>query len=191
MSSFYVVLDACVLYPFHLRDTLLRTAEKGLYRVHWSATILDEAVRNLVKTGRVDEVQARHLTTTMAVSFPEANVTGYEYLVGAMTNDEKDRHVIAAAVRCHAQVIVTANLSDFPDAALTPYGLEAQHPDEFLCNLLNLDPSRVLQAILEQAADLRRPPHTVLEVLERLGKTVPDFAESVRDMLPPSLTAPS
>ena len=50
MSSFYVVLDACVLYPFHLRDALLRTAEKGLYRVHWSATILDEAVRNLVRS---------------------------------------------------------------------------------------------------------------------------------------------
>lgn len=191
MSSFYVVLDACVLYPFYLRDTLLRTAEKGLYRVHWSATILDEAVRNLVKTGRIDQSGAQRLIDAMAASFPEAIVTGYESLIDVMTNDEKDRHVAATAVRCHAQVIVTANLSDFPDAALAPYGLEAQHPDEFLCNLLDLDPSRVLQAVFEQAADLRRPPHTVLEVLERLGETVPDFAEIIRAMLPPTLATPS
>lgn len=53
--------------------------------------------------------------------------------------------------------------------------------------VLDFDPSRVLQAVFEQAADLRRPPHNVLEVLERLGETVPDFAEMIRAMLPPTL----
>lgn len=79
----------------------------------------------------------------------------------------------------------------FSDGALEPYGLEAQHPDEFLCYLFDLDPGRVLQAVTEQAADLRRPPRTILEVLEGLGRFVPDFAELVRGALPPTMTAPT
>lgn len=127
----------------------------------------------------------------MSSAFPEASVAGYEPLISAMTNDEKDRHVVAAAVRCHAQVIVTTNLKHFLDAALDPFGLEAQHPDEFLCNLFDLDSGRVLQAVTEQAADLRKPTRTVLEVLEALGKIVPQFAELIRSTLPPAITAPT
>jgi hypothetical protein len=169
---------------------LLRTPEKGLYRVHWSAEIIEEARRNLVDKGKMDEDGSHRLAQVMLRTFPEATVTGYEPLVEAVQNNEKDRHVVAAAIRCNAQVIVTTNLRDFPDTALEPYGLEAQHPDEFLCNLLDLDQGRVLQAVNEQAADLRRPPHTVLELLEALGKSVPNFAELVRNELPPSMTEP-
>jgi predicted nucleic acid-binding protein len=173
-----------------LRDTLLRTAEKGLYRVHWSAKILDEATRNLIATGRVDDAGAKRLIEQMSVAFPEAIVEGHESLVDAMTNDPKDRHVVAAAVRCHAQVIVTSNIKDFPESALQPYGIEAQTPDEFLCNLLDLDQSRVFQVITEQAADLHRPPRTVLDVLGALSTTVPKFAQLVRELLPPALGGP-
>lgn len=74
-------------------------------------------------------------------------VTGYENLIdGLVLPDPDDRHVLAAAVRCHAAVIVTFNLKDFPVEALRPYGVEAQHPDDFVMDLLDLSPAAVCRA---------------------------------------------
>jgi hypothetical protein len=85
--------------------------------------------------------------------FPEAEVTGYEHLIAAMRNHEKDRHVAAAAVKAGAQVITTSNLKDFAEL---PEGIEAQSPDVFLCNLFDLDPETFVELLREQAADLER-----------------------------------
>ena len=76
----------------------------------------------------------------MTRSFPGADVTGYESMIGGMTNDPKDRHVLAAAVRADAEAIVTFNLKDFPEAALEPYGITPIHPDDFLLDQLDLYP---------------------------------------------------
>jgi hypothetical protein len=78
-------------------------------------------------------------------------VEGYEDLVPAMTNQEKDRHVLAAAVRCGAETIVTYNLRDFPRPALAPYSITAQGPSTFLKNLYELDPDAVLHTLEQQA----------------------------------------
>jgi predicted nucleic acid-binding protein len=110
MSSFSVVLDACVLYPAALRDTLLRAADAGLYRLHWSEEILDEVGRNLVKNSVADELAAQRLLDHMRQAFPDAAVAGHECLVESMPNHPGDRHVVAAAVKANAQLIVTANL---------------------------------------------------------------------------------
>src|SRR5258705_11016599 len=112
-APFKVVLDANALYPFTLRDTLLRSAAQGFFQAYWSETILEEATRNLVDDGVMTADQAARLRVAMTRAFPEAMVTGHEQLIGAMKNDEKDRHVAAAAVKAGAQVIVTANVSDF------------------------------------------------------------------------------
>ena len=69
--------------------------------------------------------------------FPEAEVTEYEKLIGAMTNDPKDRHVAAAAVLAGTRIIVTFNLKDFQASSLSAWGIEAQHPDEFLVSILD------------------------------------------------------
>lgn len=176
-APFKVVLDANVLYPFTLRDTLLRAAAAGYFQAYWSETLLDEAIRNLVANGIVTDEQAVRLRTAMTQAFPEAVVTDYESLIAAMKNDEKDRHVAAAAVKAGAQVIVTMNLSDFRDL---PDGIEAQHPDEFLSNLFDLDPEALTGIVLSQAADLKRPPRTFEDILGALAKLVPDFAAAVR-----------
>jgi hypothetical protein len=64
---------------------------------------------------------------------PDCLVTGYEPLIEGLTlPDPNDRHILAAAIRCGAQIIVTLNLKDFPADVLDPYGVEAMHPDEFL-----------------------------------------------------------
>lgn len=124
-APFKVVLDACVLYPFTVRDVLLQAAAQGFYQVYWSETILDEALRNLISDGRMTEDNAAKLVAAMRRAFPEAQVTDHEALIPAMRNDEKDRHVAAAAVKAGAQVIVTSNTRDFYDL---PSGIDVQTP---------------------------------------------------------------
>ena len=177
-APFIVVLDANVLFPFTLRDTLLRAAAAGFYQLRWTSEILDEMARNLVSKGLMSEPSAARLRGVMEREFPEADVTGYEPLIAAMENDEKDRHVVAAAVKAGAQVIATANLKDFKRL---PEGLEAQSPDEFLCNLFDLAPDELVTVLREQAADLVRPPMTFDELLSRLARTLPDLVGVVRE----------
>lgn len=183
LSSFGVVLDACVLIPATLRDTLLRAVEKGMYRLHWNDEILDEVRRNLVKREMTSPEDAQDLIDQMSYFFDEANVRGYEALIPAMTNDKKDRHVLAAAVISRSQVIVTSNIKDFPPASLAPFGIETQTPDEFLTNLFYLNPKLMQEILREQARDLRDPPVTVLEVIEVLSIVAPGFVKLVRSSL--------
>ncbi|MGA4687353.1 PIN domain-containing protein [Micromonospora sp. AB353] len=103
------VLDACVLVPSVLADTLLRCAEQDLYRPLWTRAILDEVRRNLPPS--VLGVKAERRIEVMREHFPEAMVSGHEHLIAEMTNDPKDRHVLAAA---DAEMIVTANLLTSP-----------------------------------------------------------------------------
>jgi predicted nucleic acid-binding protein len=175
-----VVLDACVLIPATLRDTLLRAVEKGMYRLHWSSEILDEVRRNLVKRGMTSPEDARDLVDQMDRFFAEANVRGFEALIRSMSNDEKDRHVLAAAVMSQSQVIVTSNIKDFPRKALDPFGIEAQTPDEFLTHLFYLNPTLMMEILSEQAHDLNDPPLTVLDVLEVLTSIAPGFVKLMR-----------
>lgn len=179
-APFVVVVDANVLFPLTLRDTVLRAAAADFYQLRWSKEILDEMERNLVSTGAVPADKATRLRTTMERFFPEAMVTGYEPLIVAMQNDMKDRHVVAAAVKAGAQVVITANLKDF---TVLPDGIEAQSPDEFLCNLFDLDPWRFLDVLREQALDLQKPSVTFEELLDRLTRSVPDLVTAVREYL--------
>lgn len=104
-----VVLDANVLFPFVLRDTLLRLGEEGLVELYWSDEILEELRRNLVASLRVDELRAQRLIDIMKAAFPESIVQGYQQLVSDVANDPKDRHVAAAALSVNASAIVTFN----------------------------------------------------------------------------------
>jgi hypothetical protein len=101
-----------------------------------------------------------------------------------MSNNPKDRHVLAAAVASDAQAVITMNLRDFPAASTEPYGIEAQHPDEFLMVMHAMDtPTSRSNCLRRQAADLRNPPHSVREVSDMLALTVPRFAAAIRDGL--------
>ena len=117
----------------------------------------------------------------MREAFSDAMVTGWEELEpGIRLPDPNDRHVVAAAVRGGADAIVTANLADFPAAALSPLGLEAVHPDDFLLDQLDLSPPTLLELIREQAARTRRPPLTPPDLATLLGRAgVPGFADEI------------
>jgi predicted nucleic acid-binding protein len=177
-APFIVVIDANVLFPLTLRDTILRAAAAGYYQLRWSAEILTEMERNLVSTNTMPADKAARLRAAMEMYFPEAEVVGYEPLITAMQNDPKDRHVVAAAVKAGAQVVATANLKDF---VRLPEGVEAQSPDEFLCNLFDLDARGFVDLLREQAADLTKPPVSFDELLERLLRVVPGLVTTVRE----------
>jgi predicted nucleic acid-binding protein len=175
------VLDASVLYPLPLRDTLLRVAETGLYEPRWSERILDEVRRNLIAKRGATDTQADGLLDAMRRAFDTAAVPepAIERLESAMTNDPKDRHVLATAVAVNAQVIITLNLKHFPPNACEPFGIEPLHPDAFLLDLHSLDSDTAFEVVERQAAALTRPPMTVEELLDRLAATVPNFAQAL------------
>jgi predicted nucleic acid-binding protein len=178
---FSAVLDANVLYPFSLRDTLLRLAELELFTPLWSIRILAEMTRNLVEH-RITEEQAAHIEQAMRQTFEEAEVDPEEIerLEPAMTNDPKDRHVLAAAVAADSELIVTFDISDFPPEACEPLGVEATHPDDFLLDLHDLNPEAVRAALEQQAADLN-PPWPLDELLRALATVgVSRFADAIR-----------
>lgn len=185
MASIRVVLDACVMLPQNLNNVLLTLAEEGLFAPVWTDTLLDEVRTNLVQKFGTTTPQAEHRIQQMQQAFPfaAAEARGYERLIPTMTNDRKDRHVLAAAVVSGAALIVTANLRDFPAAALEPFAIEAVHPDEFLLDQFDLDRPRVVAALDRLVARNTRTPQTVLELLDALMPFVPQFAQAVRTMV--------
>lgn len=181
---FTAFLDACVLLPVSLADTLLRAAEAGLYRPAWSPTVVDEVRRAFVRV-HPDLPPARIDARLRAADrqFPDASARGYEPLVATVElPDPDDRHVVAAAVVAGADAIVTANLSDFPATALEPFGLHAVSPDDFLLDLLDLAPATMAQIVHDQASATSRPPLDFADVVISLGKAgVAEFAAAVRE----------
>lgn len=169
-----------MLYPAHLRDTLLRQAERGLYRALWSEDILEELQRNLVEDG-INAGSVERLIDEMQQAFPDAEVSGYRSLIAGLSCDPKDRHVLAAAVRSDAAAIVTFNINDFPAASIEPFEIEVIDPDTFLLDQLDLAPMPVIDELRQQAAANTRETKTLpglLDVLAHAG--APSFADEVR-----------
>ncbi len=162
MSAVTAVLDACVLVPAPLRDTLLRASQKGLIQPFWSADILDEVERTLVRRGMTTEEQARRLMAVLRTSFPEAYVRNYRRHMRRLTNAAGDRHVLAAAIAAGAQTIVTSNLT-------------------FLSELFGIHGYTMATVIAEQATALRKPPTTVDSLLDRLAVSAPVFVALMRE----------
>jgi predicted nucleic acid-binding protein len=131
--SFIVIYDACVLYPAPLRDLLLELAISELFAAKWTETIHDEWIRGLLRSRPELKEKLHNTRRLMNEAVPDALVENFEPLIdGLKLPDANDRHVLAAAIKCNAQIIVTSNLKDFPPESLEPYGIEAMHPDEFI-----------------------------------------------------------
>ncbi len=171
------VLDACVLANYAVADLLLRLAERPrLYRPAWSADVLGEVHRTQVGPLAWPPGLADSFGAALRTHFPEALVTGHGPLIADMTNDPKDRHVLAAAVHAGAGAVVTFNLRDFPADALAPWGVEAVHPGAFLAALYDADVGGVM-ARVRAIAERRGEPAGA--VLGRLRVSVPAFADRV------------
>jgi predicted nucleic acid-binding protein len=161
------VYDANILYPAPLRDLFIRLAQAGLVRARWTETIHDEWVRSvLADNPSLSAERLARTRTLMNEAVRDCLVKVYEDLIESLTlPDPDDRHVLAAAIRADADVIVTFNLKDFPAASLASYHIEAQHPDEFLVSLFDAAPGPVCAAVKRQREGLRTPPKSVEELL--------------------------
>ena len=170
--AFVAVYDACVLYGNTQRDMLIRVARSGLVQAKWTIAILDEVERNLAANRPdIPSEKLAKLRALMNLAIPDVLVENYEPLIGELKlPDPDDRHVLAAAIRAGAQVIVTSNLRDFPHDSLAPWDVEARSPDDFLLDQIDLD-DRVIWACVQQIADSRKnPPETIEDVLDELER---------------------
>jgi predicted nucleic acid-binding protein len=178
VNDFSPLLDTCTLAPISLCDLLLRLAEApALYKPKWSEGILEELSRVLrsPKFG-LDEAKVRYRIQCMKSAFPEAMITNYEFLVEAMPNNEKDRHVLAAAVHGKVDAIVTLNTRDFSVEHLQRFGIERLTPDDFLTHQWSLDESLVLNRIRAQADECGKDIRAHLNLI---SKMVPKFGSLV------------
>lgn len=192
MSGSTAVLDANTLIPIRLATTLLWIAEADLFQPLWSDRILHEVERNLPKLG-VDPQHAARRVELMREAFgAEALMSGFDELIAEMTCHPKDAHVLAAAVHGRADALVTFDLKDFPAESTVPYDIEVLHPDAFLLQLLNGQPTAVADALRAGVQDLRRPPETLSGWLAGLTSTVPMFANLASDVVaePPGPISP-
>lgn len=180
MAIYAAVLDACVLVPISLADTLLRVAEKQLFRPVWSPRILDETKAAILAVHpSVDPALVDRRIWFMNEAFPGALVNNLATIeAGLSLPDPNDNHVLAAALRGHCQAIVTANLGDFPQELLDALDIEAISPDDFLLNQLDLETRAVMDSIREQARATSAPPLGVEELLVSIARAgAPNFAD--------------
>lgn len=179
-DRFVIILDANVLYPFRVRDALLRFNEAGLFRARWTDAILDEW-QNAVLRDRPDRFESlKSQREAMADAFDEAWVEGYEPIIEGLTlPDPDDRHVLAAAIRCGAQHIVTENVKGFPAEVLAAFGIEAVSADAVLANTFELYEPEASSALHPMRRAYRRPemsPGEFLKDLTRVGLPKLSFA---------------
>ena len=162
MANFTAVFDACVLYPAPLRDLLMSVAMTDQFRAKWTREIQDEWSRNVIKDRpdlAIDKLQ--RTIELMNAAVPDCLVENYEgYIDSLALPDPGDRHVLAAAIKCQADVIVTNNLKDFPKTVVIQFDIDVQSPDIFLSHLFDLSPTAFCSAVRQQRERLRNPAHT-------------------------------
>jgi predicted nucleic acid-binding protein len=178
MATLTVIYDACVLYPASVRDLVVELARTGLLRAKWTARIHIEWIDAVTRDRpELDRTRLERVAQLVNSAVPDCLVTGFESLEPGLTSlpDPNDRHVLAAAIHCGAQQIVTFNLRDFPDTAVAPYCIRAIHPDAFLEHLLDLNSEATCEAIRRIRRRLANPPYSAEEMIvnyERHGLAV-------------------
>lgn len=172
IGRYTAVLDACVLHPVFVRGALLWFAAERLYRPLWSADILDEWQRSLVR--KFPDAPAERFAAQRALiesEFEDAMVSGYGGIApGLDLPDPDDRHVLAAAIIGRADAIITANLKDFPQAQTLPFNVEVIHPDDFLVNAIDLETGRALSALRRHREALSTSAPSPTEYLDRFER---------------------
>ena len=170
MGNFTAFLDASVLYPAPVRDLLMELAVSDLYRAKWSDAVHEEWIRAILRDrSDLTRAQLERTRDLMNAHVRDAIVTDFEELIGVLDlPDPDDRHVLAAAIKGRADLIVTVNLKDFPAETLDRWGIETQHPDAFLTHQFHLSQPVFLQAVKTVRLRLKRPPKSIEDYLDIL-----------------------
>ena len=167
-----VLFDACVLYPAPLRSFLMYLAVTGIFKARWSNRIHDEWMRNVVKDyPDITRAQVERVRDLMNAHVEDSIVKDFDRLISKLRlPDAHDRHVLAAAIKCRADFILTYNLTDFPESELSQYGVRSIHPDKFLVSQLEADPAAVCLSAKRHRQSLKKPPMSPSEFLGVLEK---------------------
>ena len=172
-NEYCVVLDACVLVPMPLCDTLLRAAdEPSFFRIACSDHILEEIRRTLAgHKFSYSPAQAERRIASTRSAFPEAVHRIPPGLIDGISGlpDPDDRHVLALAIHAHANTNVSNNLRDFPAEALALHHVTVLSADEFLMRQYHLDPQLILEKLDRHAAGIRKQRSEVLALLQKLA----------------------
>lgn len=171
-TRFTCVLDTCVIYPIDMRDILLWFAHFELYRPKWSQIIFDELHTVMIGKG-MPVAKANEQIQRINAAFPDAMVHNYEDLIPTLSlPDPKDCHVLAAAIKSDANLIVTNNLKDFDPAYLSRFGLSAKNADDFITDTIDLNTPVAKEAFMTMVAHRTNPsldPYQVLDILRTRG----------------------
>ena len=165
---FIAVLDTNVVYPVEIRDLLFWFAYYDLYTPKWSAHVFDEWKDVMIRKGVAPEEAARRVNKAN-LAFPDALVTKHNGLIdGLALPDPEDCHVLAAAIKCNANVIVTNNLKDFPLDYLQSFGVDVKSADDFLTDIIDLNAEIAIKAFRALVLNRKNPPLDEYEILDRL-----------------------
>lgn len=167
---FTCVLDTNVFYPLWIRDLLLWFAYHDLYIPKWSKHIFDEWVAAMIRKG-VSQDEALIRTLIVNEAFPDALVKNYESLINTLTlPDIKDRHVLAAAIKTNANLIVTNNLKHFPREYLAGFSISVMDADEFFTFIIDMNQKISIKAFRDLVLNKKNPPLDNIQVLDIFRK---------------------
>ncbi len=171
-NRFTAFIDACSLASVLKRNLLLTLAEADFFRLRWSARVLDEtqaAIEDMVHRQGVAEAaeHAKRARANMESAFEDAMVTDFDHLlpIAEKLPDPDDAHVLAAAVKTQASMIVTENLKDFPADVLATVNIEAKSADAFIADTIALDEGRAVAAIRKMRERFKKPTMTAGDLL--------------------------
>ncbi|MGM0581797.1 MAG: PIN domain-containing protein [Bacteroidota bacterium] len=181
---FTCVLDTNVIFPIDIRDLLFWFASYDLFTPKWSKHIFDEWYDVMKRKGiPKKEIEKRIKKANLA--FPDALVRNYESLIESIKlPDEKDRHVMAAAIKTNANIIVTNNLKDFPSEYLAKFGLNTKSADDFITDTIDLNPELAVEAFRALVMNRTNPNLDEFEILDRFRNNgLKDSANFIHSLL--------
>ncbi|NBC83921.1 MAG: PIN domain-containing protein [Bacteroidetes bacterium] len=181
---FTCILDTNVIYPLWIRDLLLWFAHHDLFTPKWSKHIFDEWIEVMNRKG-ISNPEANKRIEVINSAFPDAMVENYEPLIEVLKlSDTKDRHVLAAAIKTNASLIVTNNLKDFPSDYLASFGLKAKKADDFFTDIIDLNHQTSLKAFRDLVLNKKNPPYDDYQVLDILRKNgLKDTADYIHALI--------
>jgi hypothetical protein len=177
------VFDACILYPFHLRNIVVQAAVDGLVEARWTDEIHDEWIRNL--TTATPALSLGRLQATkrlMNQALPRATIDEYrDYIPAVSLPDPDDRHVVAAAIAAGASLILTWNLHDFPLTELKKFGLRRENPNSFLAHLYDNIPASMVVSLANARRNLSKTRVSASEFIDILkNQKLADLAKRIQ-----------
>lgn len=181
---FICVLDTNVIFPIEIRDLLFWFAHYDLYTPKWSKHIFDEWKNVMIRKG-VSEKEANKRIQKANLAFPDALVGNYKSLIeGLSLPDEKDKHVLAAAIKTNANMIVTNNLKDFPKKYLATFGLSVKNADDLLTDIIDLNQVTAIKAFKELVLNRTNPDLDEYEILDRYRRNgLKDTADYIHTLI--------